>query len=93
MDHTMASKEVGDTSCIKQKLNDTNYCSYIMTKEPDFVKKMMAAVGTLNPYPDEKDSTRYYMKDGNEVTTSIKFTEPFSNHYCFWHDVDDYKNL
>jgi len=92
MDQRMASKDIGDTDCIEGKLDETNYCLYMM-KEPDFVMKMMATYGALNPFPDEKDSTRYYMKDGNKVTKTFKFTEPYSNHYRFRHAVDDHNNL
>ena len=51
-----------------------------MMKESDFVMRLMATYGALNPYPDEKDSTRYYTKDQEKVIQTFKFTEPFSNH-------------
>ena len=92
MDQRLASKEVGDTDCIEGKLDDINYNLYMM-KEHDFVMKMMATYGALNPYPDEKDSTRYYTKDQEKVIQTFKFTEPFSNHYRFRHAVDDHNNL
>ena len=55
--------------------------------------KMMAMYGASNPYLDEKIFTRYYTKDGRKVTKTLKFTEPFSNHYSFCHAVDIHNKL
>ena len=85
----LSSKEINDTDCVEGKL-DCMICYSYMMKEPDFVIKMMTMYGALNPYPDQKDSTRYSTKGERNVTKSFRFTELFSNHYCFCHAVNDH---
>ena len=93
MDDHMKEKELGATDSIRGKFDSVDY-DLFMTKDSDFVMKLMSTYGSLS-VPSHQKETQRYSKDPNGLTTinSFKYTVPFANHYRFRHAVDDHNNL
>jgi Transposase IS4 len=88
MDLHMSTKEVGDVDSLRGTMDGINYDLFCM-KDTDYTMKLMSTYGALLPSAEAPD--KYRVIDGN--TKTIKYTEPFENHYLYRHAVDDHNNL
>ena len=82
---------VGETDSLKGEIDSIPYGIFCM-KEPDYVMKIMATYGELTAKDGQKESIRKYTSGGEQVGKN-QYTLPFSNHFDYWHRVDDHNNL
>ena len=92
IDVHMATKDVGECDCLHGTLEGKPYNIFCM-KEPDYVMKIMSTYGALTVKENKKESKRIYFNGRERVEKTFKYTQPFSNHFAFWHAVDDHNNL
>ena len=59
-------------------------------KEPDYVMKLMATYGTLDP--TDKRTQRKFKRGGVIETKEFMYTEVVANHFLYQHQVDDNNN-
>ena len=93
MNKHMSEKQLGECDCIKGEMDGVAYNLFCM-RDVDYVSKMMTTYGGLVTNPDCVPTTRTVLAaNGSTERKPFQYMEPFDNHYCYRHSVDDHNNL
>ena len=89
----MEGETVGTTDVAAGLLEGVKYNIFAL-REEDYVMKMMATYGTLNPNPNQEEVTCCVENaDGTLSVINFKYYQPISNHFLYRHAVNNHNNL
>ena len=92
IDHHFETKDIGDVDSLKGLIGTTPFHVFCL-KEPDFICKIMATHTSENRV-DDHNTRRSWVDPVTKETRSkeFKYTEVFSLHYRYRHQIDDHNN-
>ena len=86
-----SDKEVGTVDALHGNIHGTSFHIFCM-KEPDYVAMIMSTHSALNEVDDHATRRTFENQAGEQETKNLKYTEPFSLHYRYRHQIDDHNN-
>ena len=83
------NKEIGAADSLSGKMDDIPFHIFGM-KEPDYVMKLMSTYGTNGRVSGHTTKRDYVNSERKKVSISFNYPEVVSNHFKYWHSVDDH---
>jgi Transposase IS4 len=83
--------QYGECNSLKGSLDGHNYNLFCM-RDVKYNMKIMSTYGQLVVEPGFRERYRFWNENGQSHNMTLKYMEPFENHYLYRHAVDDHNN-
>ena len=92
IDEHFENMEVGDVDMVMAATEEGKPFKIFCFKEPDYVMKIMASWMTLDELEGANTKRVYKGANGQTMSTTFKYRQPFGLHFRYRHQVDDHNN-
>ena len=85
--------EVGDVDMVMAATEEGEPFKILCFKETDYVMKIMASCMTLDDLEGDNIKRVYKGANGQTMSTTFKYRQPFGLHFRYHYQVDDHNNM